>query len=170
MYNSWLNPPIDVYMSFYLFDLKNGDDFINGEKPKFEEVGPFVFHEYITKEDIVDNLNYTITYNERRRYKFIPEMSPYELEYNITSLNMAVVTIMSQVKYSANWIHDVVNVALSATKDNSILINKSVNEILFGYEDSFLKQLKKILPKLVPSDSVGLFIGVSWICLAVFFF
>lgn len=152
-------------MSFYLFDLKNGDGFINGEKPKFEEVGPFVFQEYITKEDIVDNLNYTITYNERRRYRFIPEMSPYELEYNITSLNMAVVAIMSQVKYSANWIHDAVNVALSATKDNSILINKSVNEILFGYEDSFLKQLKKILPKLVPSDIVGLFIGVSRIFL-----
>jgi scavenger receptor class B protein 1 len=160
LYNQWLDPPIDVYMSFYLFDLKNGDEFSKGGKPKFEEVGPFVFREYILKEDIVDNLNYTITYNERRRYVFQKELSPYELEYQITSLNMAVVTVMNQVKYSHDWVHDLVNVALSATGDNTLLIKKSVLEILFGYEDNFLKELKKVLPKLVPSDVVGLFIGV----------
>lgn len=147
-------------MSFYLFDLKNGDDFINGEKPKFQEVGPFVFREYIIKEDIVDNLNYTITYNERRRYKFIPELSPFELEYEITSLNMAVVTVMSQVRYASSLVHDLVNVALSATGDNTILIKKSVQDILFGYEDNFLKEIKKFFPKLMPSDIVGLFTGV----------
>lgn len=159
LFNQWLNPPIDVYMSFYLFDLKNGDDFINGEKPKFQEVGPFVFREYIIKEDIVDNLNYTITYNERRRYKFVPELSPFELEYEITSLNMAVVTVMSQVRYASSLVHDLVNVALTTTGDNTILIKKSVQDILFGYEDNFLKEIKKFFPKLMPSDIVGLFTG-----------
>lgn len=160
LYNQWLDPPLPIFMTFYLFDLKNGPEFIKGEKPKFEEIGPFVFREYITKENIVDNLNYTISYSERRRYVFQRDMSPYELDYEITSLNLAVVTVLSQIKYSADWIHDAVNAALTVAGENSILVRKPVRELLFGYEDDFLKQLKKIVPSLVPTDIVGLFTNV----------
>lgn len=74
---------------------------------------------------------------------------------------MAAVTVISQVKYMNKLVHDAVNFALSITGDNSLLITKSVRDILFGYEDPFLKELKKIAPTLVPSETVGLFIGVS---------
>lgn len=160
LFEQWLNPPIDVYMNFYIFDLKNPDQFIRGAKPKLQEIGPFVFREYIIKEDIVDNLNYTITYNERRRYKFVPEKSSYELEYPITTLNMAIVTVMSQIRYMSGFIHSAVNLALSLTGENKFTITKSAQEVLFGYEDNFLKKLKGIFPTLVPTDVVGLFTGV----------
>lgn len=162
LFNQWLNPPLDIYMTFYLFDLKNAPEFLNGEKPKFEEVGPFVFRELITKEDVVDNLNFTISYTEKRQYVFEPKLSPFEIDYEITSLNMAVVTVVSQLKYSPDWMHHAVNIALSMTGDNSLLVKKPVREILFGYEDNFLKQLKKLAPSLVPTEIVGLFTGVSW--------
>lgn len=149
-------------MNFYLFDLMNGDEFLKGAKPTFKEVGPFVFHEYITKEDLVDNRNYTISYKERRRYEFVPEMSQHNLDYEITSLNMAVVTIISKIKHTPGWMHDAVNLAFSVTGDNSYLVKKPVKDILFGYEDNFLKELKKIVPSLVPSEIVGLFTDVNF--------
>lgn len=161
LYNQWLNPPIDVFMSFYLFNIKNGADFIKGAKPVFEEIGPFVYREYIIKDHLVDNLNFTITYDQVRRYEFIQELSPYEEAYEITTLNMAAVTVISQIKYMPDLVHDAVNFALSITGDNSLLITKSVRDILFGYEDEFLKELKKIAPKLVPTEIVGLFTGVN---------
>jgi hypothetical protein len=36
IYQEWLNPPIDIYMSFYVFNLKNHQAFMKGEKPEFE--------------------------------------------------------------------------------------------------------------------------------------
>ncbi len=60
LYQQWVNPPIDVYLSIYLFNLKNGKDFEKGAKPIFEEVGPFVYKEIVIKDQIVDNQNFTI--------------------------------------------------------------------------------------------------------------
>ena len=44
---------------------------MNGSKPIFEEIGPFVFQEIVTKEQIVDNMNYTISYKEKKQYFFL---------------------------------------------------------------------------------------------------
>lgn len=159
-YKQWVDPPIDVYFNFYLFNLKNPQDFQFGIRPAVEQVGPFVFREYITKHDIVDNLNYTLTYAEKRSYVFVPEKSAFPLNYTITSLNMAVVTIVDQVRFLRPVYQTFIELALQLTGDDTLFVTKTVNEILFGYEDSFLKQMKKYAPELVPSDVVGLFAGV----------
>ena len=165
LYNQWLNPPLDVFMSFNIFNIKNGADFLNGSKPIFEEIGPFVYREYATRDHIIDNLNFTLTYNQVKRYEFVPEMSPYEETYQITTLNMAAITVVNQIKYMPSIIHDAVNVALTLTGDNSLFVTKSARELLFGYEDKFLKTLKKLTekidPNLVPTVIVGFYTGVK---------
>lgn len=161
LYNQWLKAPLDIYMNFYLYDLVNGPEFLQGKKPIFKEIGPFVYQEFMVKENIVNNNNYTISYTERRHYEFQPQLSPYEIDYQLTSLNMAVVTVLSQIRYSAGAFHTAINIALSLTKENSLLIKKPAREILFGYEDNFLKQLKKLVPSLVPTTTVGLFTDVT---------
>ena len=146
-------------MSFYLFDLKNGQDFeTKGAKPVFEQIGPFVYKEIVTKENIVDNKNFTITYNEKRQYTFIRNMSVHDEDFVLTSLNMASITILNGVRYQSNFIVSMVNLALRGAGE-TLLITKTVNEILFGYKDNFLAILKKLVPSLVPTDVVGLFIG-----------
>lgn len=161
LFKQWLNPPIDVFLSFYIFDLKNPKEFENGQKPMFEEIGPFIFREFITKEDIVDNLNYTITYKERKRYTFVPEMSPYEYDYPITTINMGPITIINAVKYQTNLVHTAVNLALKLTGETLLVTKMPAKDLLFGYKDNFLVQLKKLAPTLVPTDTVGLFVGVG---------
>ena len=153
LYNQWLTPPVEVHMTFYLFSLKNGADFEkNGSKPIFEEIGPFVYQEIISKEEIVDNYNYTITYKERRRYRFIQELSPYEDTYPVTMLNMAPITVISGIRYTSGLVHSAVNLALKLTGD-TLLVTKPVREVLF------LKVLSTLDKKLVPSPMVGLFYG-----------
>ena len=165
MFSQWINPPLDVYLNFYLFNLKNGDAFQKGAKPEFEEIGPFVFKEIITKEEIVDNLNYTITYKERRRYTFVPEMSPYNDTHPITQINMAPITVINQARYTNSAIHEIVNLALNIIGE-TLLTTQTARDLLFGYEDKFLKEvirLSKIFGiNIVPSDIVGLFIGVNY--------
>lgn len=140
--------------------MKNPIEFQSGEKPIFEEIGPFVFREYVIKENLVDNMNYTISYKEKKQYYFLEEKSLYELDYPITTLNMGPIAIINGVKYSSNIVHNAVNFALQLTGD-TLLVNKMpARDLLFGYKDNFLVQLKKILPNLVPTDTVGLFIQV----------
>ena len=40
---AWLNPPIKPLLRVYLFNVTNPAGFLDGEKPKLQEVGPFVY-------------------------------------------------------------------------------------------------------------------------------
>jgi hypothetical protein len=40
---AWLAPPIKPLMRVYLFNVTNPQGFLEGEKPKLEEIGPFVY-------------------------------------------------------------------------------------------------------------------------------
>ena len=43
-YTNWKNPPVTVYMQFYMFDVKNAYEIINnGEKPMVEQRGPYTY-------------------------------------------------------------------------------------------------------------------------------
>ena len=164
LFQQWMNPPVDVYLSFHLFDLKNGNDFEKkGAKPVFEEIGPFVFKEIISKEDIIDNFNNTITYKERRRFTFMPDLSAFNDSYPITQVNMAPITFINQIRYTNSAIHTIANLALSLVGE-TLLTTQRARDLLFGYEDKFLKEVIRISNifgiHLVPSDVVGLFIGV----------
>jgi hypothetical protein len=79
-------------MHVYLYNLKNPEEFEkNGAKPVFEEIGPFIYKETRMKDNIVDNLNYTISYSDRRFYNFLPDISPFQEDHPITTVNMAAV-------------------------------------------------------------------------------
>lgn len=57
---------------------------------------------------------------------------------------MAAITIISQIKYQREIVHSAVNLALQGIGE-TLLIKKTIKEIMFGYEDEFLKILKVIL-------------------------
>ena len=39
----WKKPPVEPRMSVFLFNLTNPREFMRGEKPKFREIGPYVY-------------------------------------------------------------------------------------------------------------------------------
>lgn len=41
--DNWSNPGVAVYMSFYMFNLTNKDEFLTGTKATVKEIGPFVY-------------------------------------------------------------------------------------------------------------------------------
>ena len=45
LFNLWENPPLDVYLKVYIFNITNGDAFLSGrdKKLKVVEVGPYVY-------------------------------------------------------------------------------------------------------------------------------
>ena len=39
----WIDPPVNPRLKIYVFNFTNPDEFLTGAKPKFEELGPYVF-------------------------------------------------------------------------------------------------------------------------------
>uniref|UniRef100_A0A1B0D013 Uncharacterized protein n=1 Tax=Phlebotomus papatasi TaxID=29031 RepID=A0A1B0D013_PHLPP len=62
VYNLWAKPPVDLYLKVYLFNITNSEDFLAGkDKLRVQEVGPFVYRELLSHENITFNSNGTVS-------------------------------------------------------------------------------------------------------------
>jgi hypothetical protein len=157
---NWLHLPVDIYMSFYIFNLTNGYDFEKkGAKPIFEEIGPIVYRETRIKEDIVDNMNYTISYKERRLFHYVPEMSSINDKERVTSLNLVAITLIDLVKNMPGIDHTIINLALKLAGE-TLLVKQPIHDLLFGYNDTLLTIVSDLDKQLVPNGIVSFFYNV----------
>ncbi|KAB0799864.1 hypothetical protein PPYR_07744 [Photinus pyralis] len=155
----WKDPPIPIHLSIYLFDWENAETVIKSEwkvKPRFEEKGPFVFSEHHVREISSWNGNGTVSYQQRRIWKFVQSMSNGSLLDNITSVNPIVVILGQKVK-NIRFIGPVINSILWYF-DEKLYVTKTVNEWLFeGYEDPIISDLVEYhIPGVeIPFDRIG---------------
>jgi len=94
-YQMWLHQPIPIFFSIYLFNITNWKEFLEDSSVKlnFEEVGPFVFKEVHTRQNIEwDDEHYLVTFNQTRTWSYVPIVSK-DLSTKITNVNaVAMVT------------------------------------------------------------------------------
>jgi hypothetical protein len=133
----------------------------------FKEIGPFVYKETRIKEDLVNNMNGTLTYKERRLFYFVPEMSPYNESYPIVTLNIAAMSTIFFIKNTPWYDHTIVNEALKVVGE-TLIMTKTAGQLLFGYNDTFLEVVIKFDKNLVPSATISLFYNVNTISLLIF--
>ena len=44
MYNYWLDPPVPIYMQFYMFNVTNPEEVLKkGERPSLAQYGPYTY-------------------------------------------------------------------------------------------------------------------------------
>ena len=44
MYNYWLDPPVPIYMQFWMFNVTNPDEVLQkGERPSVAQYGPYTY-------------------------------------------------------------------------------------------------------------------------------
>ncbi|KAF0766462.1 scavenger receptor class B member 1-like [Aphis craccivora] len=90
-YEWWKNPPDEVLLRVYLFNVTNSERFENGIDSKLElnEIGPIVFRELLRHSDVRFNDNGTMTYVATRTAVFLPEMTNISLDANLILPNFA---------------------------------------------------------------------------------
>lgn len=88
-YETWVETPIPIYLTFYLFHWENPEEVRDlNVKPKFKEMGPYVFLEKHFKKDIDFHDNDTASYFLRRTWYFDRSKSGGNLEDMITSAHV----------------------------------------------------------------------------------
>ncbi|XP_067945487.1 lysosome membrane protein 2-like isoform X1 [Watersipora subatra] len=147
--SSWAHPmkTSDAWIKFYMFDLANAEEVLNGGTPVFSERGPYVYDAGKVKENIVFQKNGTVSYRAPRTMIFNAAMSSGSENDTFTTINVPLYTIMNMLKTSALEAK-IFSLLVRFIKDATIFRQLTVHEILWGYEDPLLEILAKLVDEL----------------------
>ncbi|XP_055387930.1 scavenger receptor class B member 1 isoform X2 [Condylostylus longicornis] len=145
----WQRPGVIRLTRVYLFNVTNPDGFLFGEKPKVEEVGPFVYREDMEKVNVNFYDNLTVSYQHKKILQFVPELSIDKNTKTLTSQSNDLNYILAKT----------LSVILAAAKFKSF-VTVTADQLVFGYDDPLVTLAHRFYPRhRRPMSQMGLLIG-----------
>jgi hypothetical protein len=157
----WSKPPVEPMIRIYVYNVTNADEFLNnGSKPILDELGPYIYIEKWEKVNIVDNGNGTLSFNQKKVYKFDEENSVGTEDDVVIVPNIPMLSATSQSKHAARFLRLAMASIMDILKIKPF-VEVSVGQLLWGYEDPLLKLAKDVVPKeqKLPYEEFGLLYG-----------
>ncbi|EPY89717.1 scavenger receptor class B member 1 [Camelus ferus] len=156
-FNMWKEIPVPFYLSVYFFDIVNPSEILQGRKPQVRERGPYVYREFRHKSNITFNDNDTVSFLEYRSYQFQPHKSRgLESDY-IVMPNILVLAAALMMENGPISLKLIMTLAFSTLGERAFM-NRTVSEIMWGYEDPLLHLINKYFPSMFPfKGKFGLF-------------
>ncbi|XP_046362728.2 lysosome membrane protein 2-like [Haliotis rufescens] len=159
-YNDWLDPPVPIYFQVWVLDVINHDEVVSqGKRPSVVQKGPYTYREHRGKVNITFNDNDTVTYREDRSFEFKRHMSAGPESETFTTVNLPMLTIANMIRFEYGFIQELADLILEGAGE-TLFLNLSVADILWGYEDKLLKDVDEILQRTINKtidDHFGLF-------------
>ncbi|KAM7392689.1 hypothetical protein PAMA_007691 [Pampus argenteus] len=149
VFESWKRPPPPVYMEYFFFNVTNPDEFLKGAKAKVNQVGPYTYREYRYKDNVtmVKNGTMVSAYNTKS-FVFMRERSVGDPAVdNITTVNIPAWAVMNKVK--GFFQTTVVSFKMSSV-GSGVFTTRTVDELLWGYEDALLNNLAQSNTEIDP--------------------
>ena len=149
-FDTWQNPPVTVYMSFYVFDLQNPNELaLNpSAKPVFTELGPFTYIEERPHNDLkFFPANSTLSYRQPRTFtRFVPELSKGgdPMKVKVTTINIPLVYIARHFYYMNPVIRKIFQL-IYALLGETLFPEHTVAELIFGYKEPAISKIKALL-------------------------
>lgn len=158
LYKLWQKPPLDVFIKVFMFNVTNYERFVRGldAKLKLEEIGPYVYQEFLEHHNATFNANDTLSYNPLRRVKFIREQSVGDPNTDmIVSPNIPYMGITAAASSISIFMAFAVR-TLVRQFDAKVMLKVSVHEYLWGYEDPLVNIASKLVPSVINFQKFGL--------------
>ncbi|MEE6523296.1 hypothetical protein FKM82_022129, partial [Ascaphus truei] len=156
-FEMWRDLPVPFFMSIYVFEVVNHKEVLAGEKPRVRERGPYVYREQKQKTNITFHDNGTVSFLEYRTFHFSPEKSGGREEDFVVVPNILVLgasVMLQELSLPVKWI---ISGAFTAFNEEAFM-NRTVKDILWGYESALLDFLNTFLPGKLPfKGKFGLF-------------
>ena len=54
MYSYWLDPPVPIFMQFYMFNITNPKEFLEGQRPAVAQSGPYTYRYVKIPDGVAD--------------------------------------------------------------------------------------------------------------------
>ncbi|TGZ46958.1 scavenger receptor class B member 1 [Temnothorax longispinosus] len=157
LFSIWQQPPLNIYLNVYVFNITNPVEFLSGkEKLKFEEIGPYVYQEFLVNDNITYNDNGTMTYIPRRTVVYVPELSTRDPMKDIVHVPNVPFLGATSALSNAGFMVNYPFVQLANIMNVKSILNISVYDYLWGYEDSMVKLASGIVPNFINFQKFGL--------------
>ncbi|XP_017120067.1 scavenger receptor class B member 1 [Drosophila elegans] len=140
--NSWLNPDpnYDTLLKAHIFHYPNIDDYLAGraDKIKVVDVGPLTYQEHTIKDEVSFNKNFTVSFRDRKSYKFLPEKSSVGEHEVLRVPNVPLISAAGPVKRMKALERLFVTSIINQYQE-PLFKNLTAFDFLWGYEDSIIK-------------------------------
>ncbi|OXB58758.1 hypothetical protein ASZ78_012354 [Callipepla squamata] len=157
-FNMWRDIPVPFYLTVNLFEVQNPEEVLQGAKPKVNQRGPYVYREFKYKTNITFHDNDTVSYLEYRQLFFRPDLSNGTEDEYIVMPNILMLGAAVMMESLPNFVKLLLSGALAGLKQEAF-INRTVGEILWGYEDPLLDTINALVPGLIPfKGKFGIFV------------
>uniref|UniRef100_A0A8C2XVT4 Scavenger receptor class B member 1 n=1 Tax=Capra hircus TaxID=9925 RepID=A0A8C2XVT4_CAPHI len=130
-FNMWKEIPVPFYLSVYFFNIVNPEEIIQGQKPQVQERGPYVYREFRHKNKLclASNLSCPLT---------------------LQSASMMMENRPGFLKLMMTFVF--------STLGQRAFMNRTVGEIMWGYDDPLIHLINQYFPNLLPfKGKFGLF-------------
>lgn len=141
-----------------MFNVTNLEAFTRGldAKLKVTEVGPYVYQEILENHNVTFNANNTVTYTPRRVVKFIRKKSIGDPKVDkIVAPNIPYMGVTSAASSFSTFAALAVS-TLTRKLNSKPMLEMSVHEYLWGYEDNLVYLASKIVPSVINFQKFGL--------------
>lgn len=136
-YKMWKDMPVSMYQSFTFFNLTNWNQVkAVGQKPRFVEVGPYVYRTIWTKSDVnfLDDEK-LISFAEKKQWIFQPHLSKGSEDDQIWTINTPLMTALALIQNAPVITRNIVSVILDGLGEGAF-IKRNIRSLLFeGYSD-----------------------------------
>lgn len=136
-YKMWKDMPVTMYQSFTFFNLTNWNQVkAIGQKPRFVEVGPYVYRTIWTKSDInfMDEER-LVSFAEKKQWIFQPHLSKGSEDDQIWTINTPLMTALALIQNAPVITRNIVSVILDGLGEGAF-IKRNIRSLLFeGYSD-----------------------------------
>nr|XP_045611051.1 scavenger receptor class B member 1-like isoform X2 [Procambarus clarkii] len=158
-YESWIDTPVPVYYRVHVFNLTNPSQFMAGERPRVQELGPYVYLMKESKEEIAFHKNGSVTYRSRPMYFFQPHMSTGAEEDVIISVNIPFVNAADAVK-DQGFLRMIIQVAKKIHGFQTVR-KLTVGELLWGHKSRVMDWARTLQELPYPHQLFGLLVGFN---------
>ncbi|KAH8376094.1 lysosome membrane protein 2 [Drosophila serrata] len=138
----WLNPDpkFDTLLKAHIFHYPNIEDYLEGraDKIKVVDVGPLTYQEHTIKDEVSFNNNFTVTFRDRKSYKFLPEKSSVREDVVLMVPNVPLISAAGHVKRMPYADRLVAGFFIKQFKE-PLFKNLTASDFLWGYEDKIIK-------------------------------
>uniref|UniRef100_A0A8B9I1Y9 Scavenger receptor class B member 1 n=1 Tax=Anser brachyrhynchus TaxID=132585 RepID=A0A8B9I1Y9_9AVES len=161
-FGMWKDIPVPFYLSVHLFEVLNPNEVLEGGKPILTQRGPYVYRsEFRYKTNITFHDNDTVSYVEYRKLFFQPDLSNGTEDEYIVMPNILMLGASVMMENLPNFVKLLLSGALAGLKQEAFM-NRTVGDILWGYDDPLLDTINTIVPGLIPfKGKFGMLIGFN---------
>ncbi|XP_060526556.1 lysosome membrane protein 2-like [Cylas formicarius] len=157
-YSLWSQPPYEVLLKIYIFNVTNSEEFLKGdEKMNLTQIGPYVYKEILTNNNATfDEDRGTVTYKPHREVVLDHERSVGDPKTDkLITPNIPLLGLQSYLN-EASFFTNLAFSTFARSIGSKPIIDLTIDQYLWGYEDKLIDYAHQYLPSWIDFKRFGL--------------